>query len=415
MPAEQFIPTSVAIMSIGYVRQKTPSDKAFVNALIHFLPKHTEISVCSLNDAIPEEGFRVVEKKRIRYKNVNRLYHEPIFEDTTGCYRPHCEHSNLRNAVEINLSLLWHGLFSLRKFLSDVKPDIIHLTDSFGPAGLLLKLVSPGVPVSITKPTMRLLSSRSNVFYKLYVWSSLYWADQIITFTKASAEQIALLGISRENIAVVPWGVDIKASNSGTHEIEKVRKRYDCRVDQVLVVITDRFISRAEQQFFDKCAKLPNFRFVWAVRPTRYKESLQEFSRVNVFVENGPKDYGDLLAAADLVVSPSESEAATSTSLLPLAWIEALSRGTPVLTVGHPGAADLVNEGVNGFLAKNDDEIFDKLGSLSDRSTLFKMRPACRRVIETKFSMEVISREYGHIWQKLKRQRSVKDELHRES
>lgn len=391
----------ITMMSIGYVLQHTPSDKVFVNNLITNMADCLDVSVWSLNDATPATGTFKVGQRRVFYRNTNRIFHKPIFEDFPGQYRPHPRHSNVRNALEIGASLAWQFITNIRDFLFQSRPNVIHLTDSFGPAALILKLVSPNTPITMTKPTIRVGVSNKWTCYKVYVKLSLIAADQVITFTNAAANEIEKLGIPRDRINVIPWGAEGRSVEPLNDDVLNVRKKYGCEGKKILAVLTDRFISEAQHSFFDKCAELSNIEFVWAIRPTRYSKKLQDFSRKNVLVENGPTNYLALLEAADLLISIPEDESAASTSLLPLAWIEAMNRGTPVMTVDQPGVCDLIVDGVTGILTDNSDQILDRLAGMKDSHALGRMQWNCKDLVDREFNIDSISKRYGEIWQRL--------------
>ena len=64
----------------------------------------------------------------------------------------------------------------------------------------------------------------------------------------------------------------------------------------------------------------------------------------------GPRsDVADLLSAADCFCLPSRCE------VLPIALLEAMGAGLPVVATDTGGVAELVREGVDGFIIKSGD------------------------------------------------------------
>jgi len=83
--------------------------------------------------------------------------------------------------------------------------------------------------------------------------------------------------------------------------------------------------------------------------------------------------------------------------LFPVTWqepfglvlIEALACGTPVIAYPHGGPAEIVQEGVTGFLVRSPEQIAEKIGLLNtiDRS-------ACRKDAQERFSDHIIGEQY---------------------
>ncbi|HET9442835.1 MAG TPA: glycosyltransferase family 4 protein [Acidimicrobiales bacterium] len=66
-----------------------------------------------------------------------------------------------------------------------------------------------------------------------------------------------------------------------------------------------------------------------------------------------------------------------------LVMIEALARGTPVVSFAEGAATEIVEDGVTGFLCHDDDEMVDRLRRVGDLD-----RDACRRAAEARFTTE---------------------------
>ena len=90
--------------------------------------------------------------------------------------------------------------------------------------------------------------------------------------------------------------------------------------------------------------------------------------------------------------------------LCPIAWpepfglvmIEAMACGTPVLAFPYGSAPELIRDGVNGWLASDEDEAVERLAELGRFD-----RAACRHHFETHFTSERMAREYVRIYRDL--------------
>ena len=118
------------------------------------------------------------------------------------------------------------------------------------------------------------------------------------------------------------------------------------------------------------------------------KQQLEEWNEEgNVKWIGFQKDIVGLYRDIHIAVLPSYREG------LPKSLIEALAIGRPVVTTDAPGCRVVVNEGVNGFLVKLQDEkslaeAMDKL--IGDKKLRQRMGAAGRKLAEQEFSLEMV-------------------------
>ena len=388
------------VISIGYVATPTPSDKKFVLDIVENLSDALDISVWTLNDTVANRcGEEVGHGNNGSYKlyNRNRLFHKPL----GSTYKPHPTHSSIRNGLEINLSLLWYLFTHLRKTIKECKPDVIHLSDSLGPVAGLIKFFYKKIPMTITKPTVRV---DGGLIYKAWIWLSLVNADVIFTFTKSAASQLQKVGLKGEKISVIPWGVQIPDEINLAASNKLIRKRYNCDNNDLLVILIPRMIGEELLEYIlhiKEITKKIKATFVFAIRPTRYEDSFSNAGNDKVIIECGPKDFYDLLFEADVAIAEVGSKVGVeSTSLLPLAWMESMVRQTPVLTNEGPGVDELLVDSLNGGTYKDDLELIEKISEMSQDNGL-SMKVSARSSILEKFTINKIATEYFKIWGKL--------------
>jgi len=83
--------------------------------------------------------------------------------------------------------------------------------------------------------------------------------------------------------------------------------------------------------------------------------------------------------------------------LFPICWdepfgmavIEALACGTPVVAMNHGAMPEIIEHGVNGFLANTEEEFIEYMGRVDEIDP-----HACRRSIEEKFSVDAMAGNY---------------------
>lgn len=83
--------------------------------------------------------------------------------------------------------------------------------------------------------------------------------------------------------------------------------------------------------------------------------------------------------------------------LFPICWdepfgmavIEALACGTPVVAMNHGAMPEIIEHGVNGFLANTEEEFIEYMGRVDEIDP-----HACRRSIEERFSVDAMADSY---------------------
>lgn len=120
---------------------------------------------------------------------------------------------------------------------------------------------------------------------------------------------------------------------------------------------------------------------------------------IDQWIQSGVVDYlgttddvRSVIQQADCVVLPSYREG------LPRTLLEAASLHKPIVATDTPGCRHVVEHGVNGLLCKvqDADDLADKMLSVTQfsREEMREMGARGRKIVETKFSQEVVINKY---------------------
>jgi glycosyltransferase involved in cell wall biosynthesis len=107
--------------------------------------------------------------------------------------------------------------------------------------------------------------------------------------------------------------------------------------------------------------------------------------------EVGGRDKVDLLAGAEALLNPIRWPEPFG-----LVMIEALAVGTPVVTFGEGAAPEIVDDGVTGFVCRDEADMVDRLADVCDLD-----RRDCRRAATSRFSARRMVDDHVALYQEL--------------
>lgn len=277
-------------------------------------------------------------------------------------------------------------LVGLRRVIARRQPSIVHA--NFGRVGYLTVLLSraSGVPhVYLTKHQM---SERRPSRRHARVFSIMQWAtDAILCVSAGVRTQLTELGLDGDRLAVMPHGVDVGRFRPDPLVRHETRRLLGLDPSQPAVLCVSHLRAGKGLEFLlqamcDVVTERPNAVLLLA-GDGPMRERLQEMAAA---LRIGGRarflgmrhDIPGLLMASDVVACPSLSEGAGSSVL------EAMSSARPVVATPVGYAAELIRDGVNGWLVAPADA--GALGrtiraALADRDRLADVGGAARETV----------------------------------
>ncbi|MDD5680537.1 MAG: glycosyltransferase family 4 protein [Candidatus Omnitrophica bacterium] len=260
-------------------------------------------------------------------------------------------------------------LLALLKICSIIrreKPDIVHThTAKAGALGRAAAIMA-GVPV-------RIHTFHGNIFEGYFngfsAWAFLsierflaFFSRYIVVVSETQKEEIVkkykIAG--PEKVKVVPLGLELGVFSSVGQRKGKLRAELGVGSDCVLIGIIGRLVPvKNHRMFLDACKKL------FDMAPGRDIKCVvigdgEEKGRIREYAEGSgigdriafigwKEDMADVYADLDIVALTSLNEGT------PVALIEALASGKPVVSTDVGGVRDVVEDGINGRLAASGD------------------------------------------------------------
>ena len=251
---------------------------------------------------------------------------------------------------------------SLARIIRRFRPDIVH--SHLSKAGLLARSASA---LTTSAPTVHTFhgtvfggyfgerSSAAIVRAEQYLG---HRTSRIVALSDRQEQELVEYGITTpDRIRIVPLGLELSRFVGGSRD--QARRALGIADDVVLVVAIGRLVpikrlDRLLRAFGAAASRCPALRLsIMGDGPERESlvaaaggigiDGVVSFAG---WTTDTPRWY----AAADIVVLTSDREGT------PLALIEAAAAGRPVVAVDVGGVADVVEDGVTGFVVARDDE-----------------------------------------------------------
>jgi glycosyltransferase involved in cell wall biosynthesis len=214
------------------------------------------------------------------------------------------------------------------------------------------------------------MSSDQAMLHKLSVESLL--ADYCIVASNFTKRTLIENGVREDRIFRVPYGVDL-------NEVSAAQRRSD----RFRVVFVGQMVQRKGLEYLLKAwrkLRLPNAELVLAGRGRVDQNLLSAFRSEFVYLGSlSDEQLRQLYSSSHLFCMPSLAEG------FGLVYLEALSAGLPVIATPNTGAADIVQDGREGFVVpiRDVDALTEKLEwAYRHREDLAEMGIAARKLAE---------------------------------
>ncbi len=397
---------TVLFIGTGFFPWMTSGEKNFFLNLFPILQKKKEVVVFSLNDLLREKIIYKTIVKNIPVYCARRPFHsnyEKYFFNADGYTSYHHRHKPAREILEKLISIIWY-LPLIKKILKDCHVDVIHFMDNFGPSMPLLKTIFPK-KIVLTYSAANYDPRGNRGKYDLYLKFSLRWLDGIGVYTEAYKKIINMLDINAPCF-LTPWGVPISDKRLTVEQKTKIRNKLGVGKEQYLLLWSG-YIQQIQEADFYKSIKIarevvrvrPDITFLFAFKPETFRKEYIFESGERIKIVSGVKEFGRILEAADLLYSPISN--IYSTVSPPLTWIEAMSKGTPVLTTNVGGVDEIISQGKTGYIADSYDDAAELIIHQTQRDNLKLVSERAVDEIYKRYTIQHAAASYLDMWRQL--------------
>lgn len=349
-------------------------------------------------------GFKVITYKYIWPFSLHKSGYSRVLQDKK--MKPHMYViSSL-----MSLSALFHLVLLCRKYKIDVVTA--HWTIPNGFIAYLAKLVT-GVPYTITIPGSDVYLAGKNIFFKLTTRLAAMGAGYVISDSQHYLDQLISLDIKPKKTSVIRYGIDTDFLAPFGKD-RKILSRFNIKPTDKVILGLGRFVEK--KGFIYLIEAIPkileknrNAKLVLVGDGELKDEFLKKVQQLKIeknLVFAGAVAYSDRASyynLADIFVMPSIKDSLGNIDASPVAMMDAMSCGVPVIATKYSGSADLVIDGKTGWMVKEKNsnkiaEAANKLLAVKNKKTLQRNT---RKIAIDNFSLESTAKKYLTIFNKI--------------
>jgi glycosyltransferase involved in cell wall biosynthesis len=238
-------------------------------------------------------------------------------------------------------------------------------------------------------------------------------ADYFVAITTGIAEELKNQGINPDSIASIPNSVDtFKFRPISLIERDRLRRKLVIPKKRIIITYAGRLVSYKGLPLLLRVAEtiqstFPEVGFVLVgsggVDMHNCEAELKQFVKTKgleeaIYFSGEVGNVHEYLQASDIFVLPSEDDA------FPLALVEAMACGLPVISTPVGGIKEIITERKNGLLveARDFQQLFQAIsGLIRDPTLSASLGTAAVQTVQERYSAEIIIQKYCELFRRV--------------
>lgn len=330
----------------------------------------------------------------------NSLYYQepdiPVYNIKTWRLFGRINEAGYRTSYPVASVSLLKALKRILSIIRNNNINMVHLMDNTsGSMILLLKKFIPQLHITTSAIAYRHQSMPYKILFRLNYKANF---DKIITYSEALKGKIISIGIRRDKLKTIRWGVNLY-----------IRKQYNDAFKKTLsiapeskVILWSGYLQQSGYKDFllslsvaqRVVKKTRNCHFLFAFKPYYFKPEYLDYAEERISIITNV-NMEEIYPITDSLLSPFVAE--DTIVAPPLTWLEAMSYGIPVITTNVGGANEVIINGSNGYITSPDGletVITDFLESVDT----IAMSNNARQMVEQKYNIINITNDYVDLW-----------------
>lgn len=349
------------------------------------------------------------------YKVITYKYIWPAFLHKSGYSRVLKGDKKMKPEMYLLSTLM--SISALLHLIKIVRQDKIDIISSHWvvPNGFIAYLASKvtGVPYTVTIPGSDVFLAGKSTFFRLATGLASRGANWVISDSQHYLEQLGRLNISPKNTSVVRYGVDTKSLKPTPKDMKLLKELTISQNDNVVLAL-GRFVEKKGFVYLIEAMpkvirKIKNTKLILVgdgELRSAFEKKIRKLKLIDKVIFTGAVPYTDRARyynLADVFVMPSVKDSKGNIDASPVAMMDAMVCGIPVVATKYSGSPDLVINGQTGWMVKENSsgeiaEAIVKLLGIRDKTHL---KRTTRNVAVNNFSLEKTGEHYSQIFKSI--------------
>ncbi|MFA5860022.1 MAG: glycosyltransferase, partial [Elusimicrobiota bacterium] len=287
----------------------------------------------------------------------------------------------------------------LNQIFKHIQYGNVHLMDNMGFTNRSIAQFASSHGAGTTVSAISYQGHNVNIYHMYLKMSYQNKNLKVVPYSECFAAKLEQIGIPRKSLVQIHWGIKNDEVTFNTEqEIIAMRTELGLSKDKV-VILWSGFIQQIRERSFMlayhaavEAVKLGlNAEFYFAFKPESFNEKYFGMAAKGVKISvTGIKQFVKLKSCCDIFYSPIINPQYIIAP--PLTWIEVMNLGKPIVTTVAGGVDEIVEDGVTGFIANNEEELIKKLFVAVE--SYKQMKNMCISKVKEKYSIKRIGEQY---------------------
>lgn len=306
--------------------------------------------------------------------------------------------------------LFFFGFLELLRLVKKNKIDIVS-AHWIIPNGFIAALVSKltGVPFVVTIPGSDVYLGGKNRLFRLMIEFASKQAKVVLADNRIYISQLHDLGIYPKKTFIIPYGVNTEKFKPFKKDNMIIKKLGINEISPIILAV-GRLVFKKGFLYLIRAMPLvlkihEQAKLVIVGDGDQKEELLSEVRKLNInksVIFAGTVSY-DVLSQyyniGDVFVMPSIKDETGNIDASPVAMMEAMAFGTPIVATNHAVNGNLLEAGKTGYIVKekNSKDISNAISTLLNKKNQKIMRREVRRKAIENFSISSVAQKYTKV------------------